>query len=272
MPVRLTDVPGVSHKQPRTRQGALSALRAYEESNSDLPPNVRRLLGLAAIGRYFGRRCLEAALQTPLPKAPFRDWSWRWWNVLLTSGLEEHWNDFAGACQHNGVRAGAHLLRTRCTEEQYRLFLRRAGTNPHNDHRAKRGHVLWTKGGCWRIESPFTRLLVLNKHLPKRPLVRWWQRKLGHNGVKLLEQEIMNAINPDVMFRGDAIQSAVDYYRWRLPRLLQWSSARASAASAAWFFQTAIPDREGTVAPDSSGWYTRRSRQKPGVLVKRWSF
>src|SRR6267142_4428255 len=214
--MKLTNLPSTSSGLPRTVEGAREALRRYEESNSDLPPQQRRLLGLAACSRYFGRRILEVATGTRLPRAPFRDWSWRWWNVLVTTNLEEYWDEFAKRASKNGIRAAAKYLRTKLSDEQYLNFLRRAGTNPHNDHRPKLNALIWTKGGCWRVESPFTQLLVLHKHLPQRRLKHRWHRKLGHDGVRRLERELMTIVNPDAEFRGDAIKRAIEYMCWRI--------------------------------------------------------
>src|SRR5437899_2199342 len=130
--MRLTNLPSTSRGLPRTIAGAREALRRYEHANSDLPVQQRRLLGLAACSRYFGRRILEEATGTRLPRAPFRDWSWRWWNVLVTTGLEEQWEEFAKLASKNGIRAAATYLRAKISSEQYLNFLRRAGTNPHN--------------------------------------------------------------------------------------------------------------------------------------------
>ena len=250
--MRLTNLPSTNHGCPRTVEGAREALRRYEEANSDLPTVQRRLLGLAACSRYFGRTILEQATGTRLPRAPFRDWSWRWWNVLVTTNLEEHWENFAKHAQKNGIRAAAAYLRTRLTSDQYLNFLRRAGTNPHNDHRPKLNSLIWTKGGCWRKESPFTKLLVLHKHLPQRELRTRWHHKLGHDGVRRLERELMNLINPDVEFRGDAIKRAIEYMQWRVKDMCVGLPTKVAGPKvAAWFFNTAISSKYGKYQFDS---------------------
>jgi len=246
----------------RTPEGAREALRRYEEQNSDLPVQTRRMLGLAALGRYFGRRNLEAALDQTLPRFPFRDWSWRWWNVLLHSGLERHWDEFALRAQRGGAREAATFLRAHTSRRAYALFLRRAGTNPHNDHRPKRGNIIWTKGGCWRRDSNWTRLLVLHEHLPERTLNRW-QRMLGHENVRLIERELMHLIDSDTMLRHEAIDRAVHYVQRRVPEVLGWPKQRALGPKGlAWFFQTRVRTKIGTVVPLAQGGYvTRRARR-----------
>ena len=267
--MRLTDLPGISRGLSRTRHGALQALQRYEDANADLAAPVRRLLGLAALGRYFGRKILEDAMGCTLPKAPFRDWSWRWWNVLVASGLEEYWDQFAKHAQHGGVREAALFLRTCISETSYHLFLRRAGTNPHNDHRPKRNSVIWTKGGCWRVESPFTQILVLHRHLPHRPLNNLWQRALGHERIRLIERELMNSVKPDAIPRGDAIQQAISYVRWRIPNMMHHKHKRAAPHAAAWFFQTAVPDPRGLVEPRGKSYFVLGPKTR-AVLLAKW--
>lgn len=167
------------------------------------------------------------------------------------------------------------MLRDRCTVEQYELFLKRAGTNPHNDHRPKKNSILWTKGGCWRKESPFTQLLVLHQSLPLRPLRFPWQQKLGHTGIALIEKELMHAINPDAVLRGDCIQQAIDYVRWRIPNYLGYKSKKKEMAAAVWFFQTALPFRDQTMlVPKGNGGYIvqRMFRKTYRKTLKSWEF
>lgn len=259
--MKLTDVPSISKGLPRTVAGAQQAISRYERANADLPLQQRRLLALAACARYFGRRILEEAVGGSLPRTPFRDWSWRWWNVLVTTNLEEHWDEFARLAQKNGIRSAAKYLRSKLAPEAYLNFLRRAGTNPNNDHRRKNNSIIWTKGGCWRIESPFTQLLVLHKHLPQRELRTKWHRKMGHDGIRRLERELMNLVNPDHEFRGDAVKRAIDYACWRIRDMhVGIPHKDASPKAAVWFFGTDIPSRKGT--------YKFDSRQNKVILVR----
>lgn len=234
----------------------------------DLDPQTRRLMALGATSRYFGRGLLEQALQQKLPRTPFRDWAWRWWNVLRLSSLEDKWDKFSALAQDSNLREASEWLRRSVSNKKYQEVLRRAGTNPYNVHRKKRkartGRVLWTKGGCWREESPYTKLLVLKQPLPQRALVKNWQRRLGHAAVAQIERELMRLINPDVTFRLDAIDRAQQYVSRRIPEMLNYPKRRTvGPVCLAWFFHTRIrvPGR-GTVAPLGSTGYFRHYRKR----------
>ena len=242
---------------PKTPEGARQALHVYETQNADLPEGIRRLMGLSALGKYYGRKHLEAAVGEKLPRLPFRDWSWRWWNALNLSGLGHHWESFLRYVQRGGLRAAATYLRAHSTPDQYLLFLKRAGTNPHNHHKPVRD-VIWTKGGCWRIESPMTRLLVQKKHLPARPVATAWQQRIVPV-VRVVETELMNLVNPDAMLSYEAKALALDYVRRRLPQLLGSKRPRFSLETACWFFQQPIPGPLGTLVPyGRTGYVTLR--------------
>lgn len=253
---RRTNLPGVSTKQPRTAAGAQEAIRHYEEQNQDLDTNLRRLLAIGATARFFGRKLLEEATQTKLPQAPFRDWSWRWWTVLQLSGLSDRWEDFISAVRAGGVRAAATMLRVRVTPAQYSLFLRRAGTNPHNDHRPRKAQILWTKGGCWDVRSPLTRLLVLGQPVTGRRFHLRWQKKLGQEGCKRLERELLNLIDPNKMLVHEAKLRAIDYVRRRIPEMIgtrRYKNAGPKAIS--WFFNF----QTGRVVKYKGRLYAKRS-------------
>ncbi len=255
--MRLASIPGVCHGLPKTQQGILEALHRYETANSDLDPHVRRMLGVCAMASYFGRKKLETALGK-LPLSPFRDSAWRWWNILVSSGLEEHWEKFAELGQNDGLRAAAADLQKRIPRESYLLLLRRAGTNPYNSSRKPSGRYVWTKGGNWAYADTFTKLLVLKLHLPERRVWLRWQRKLGPEGARLLEKELMHSVNPDAVLRYQAVQQAISYVTWRLPQLLK-TKRHCSPNHLAWFFQTVVLDTdEGhTVAIHPIKGYTR---------------
>ena len=155
---------------------------------------------------------------------------------------------------------------------RYQLFLRRCGVNPHNHHSPLRD-VVWTKGGCWWTASTFTQLLVLKRHLPPRRRVLRWQKRLSDEAVRLLESELMNLIDPDVMFSYEAKQLALEYVRRRLGQLQGWTKRRVSLAAVAWFFDHSIPDpgHQGTVAPHPQPGYTTGQRRDPHFL-KMWAW
>lgn len=243
---------------PRTAEGARTAIKRYEEQNSDLPAPTRRMMALSACGKYFGRRVLEEATGQKLPRLPFRDWSWRWWNALNLAGLGSLWPGFVAQIKIGGLDQGARYVELRSSAKRYQTFLCIAGTNPRNHHKPVRD-ILWTKGGCWRIESSLTKLLVLKQHLPERTLVTQYQKTLGHHKVRLLERELMNLIDPDTMMSSEAKHRALDYVRRRIPEMLGWKRKRVGYEMAAWFFQQKIPVPDGTVVPDRrSGYVTRK--------------
>jgi len=259
---RFTNLPGVCSGLPRTAEGARTALARYEQANADLPQPTRRLLALAAIGPRFGRKFVEAATGSPTPRFPYRDFAWRWWNVLNLSGLGEHWDVFRKIAETRHVCAAATALRKAVSPEAYRTFLRRSGSNPHNLKGRKRGNLLWTKGGCWRRESPFTTLLVRKLHLPERPLAFRWHKRLGHEGVRLIERELMTLIDPDKMFTSEARLLAIDYVANRMQELCNWK-VRPGPKKIAWFFQWPIPDSRGfMVEVVPPGYYFRVRRYK----------
>lgn len=236
--------------------GAKEALRLYEEQNADLDQNLRRLLALGATGRYFGRKLLEEAVGEHLPQAPFRDWSWRWWTVLSLSGLGERWDSFVTSVRTGGLRAAATEIRRTTSPQQYSQFLRRAGTNPHNDHRPRKAQVLWTKGGCWDIRSKLTRLIVLGQPVTRRRFHLRWQKKLGTEGCRRIEEELKHLIDPDKMLAHEARQRAIAYVRRRIPEVLGTKRYKnAGARSISWFFGSVT----GRLARHKGKLYTRRT-------------
>ena len=269
--MKLTDIKGVTAGLPRTPEGARAALLRYEQQNQDLDQQTRRILGLAAIGRYFGRTAMEHALG-PLPTFPFRDWSWRWWNVLYHSGLASHWDTFVKDVALGGLRKAAHRLRGSLSPAQYLLFLRRAGTNPHNHRRPSRV-VTWTKGGTWDARSNFTQILILRRHLPGRPMVKFWQRKLGDAGVRLIENELMHLYDPDVQAPYEIKLQAVQYVRRRIAEMLNRRRPMSLEASA-WFFQQTIYDakRDAVLVPVNGGRLVLERVMGHIELSKRWDW
>lgn len=146
--------------------------------------------------------------------------------------------------------------------ESYLLFLKRSGANPHNLHRRLKGSIYWTKGGSWRVESPFTTLLVRKLHLPTRPYVFRWHFRLGKEGVRLIERELMTLIDPDKLLAHEARQLALDYTANRMQELCLWK-VKPGPKKLAWFFQWPIPDKNGDmVEPLHPGYYFRKRRMR----------
>ena len=70
-----------------------------------------------------------------------------------------------------------------------------------------------------------------------------WQQKLGHDGVRRLEVELMASVNPDAQSRGDCTRQAMTYLKWRLKQMKLGLKA-AGPKCLAWFFCTPILYRQ----------------------------
>lgn len=258
---RKTDLPPVTHGLPKTEQGVRDALARYGSNNSDLDDRIVRYLGIAAISQYFNRPIVERALDIKVPQAYHRDTSWRWWNVLVYSGLQSYWEKFKEIAQRQGVREAARWLRKRISYKRYMVFLKRAGSNPHNSHRGAR-YILWTKGGAWDQRMKMARIIVLKQHCEQREMVLRWQKRLGHKGVTLIEKELMTLINPDAILAHEARHLAVDYVCNRIAELIHRRRPLHRAA-AAWFFSCNVPYKDGDItwvgAQRRKGYIVRRS-------------
>lgn len=266
---RLTNIPASVRGRGRTVADARAALLRYQQANADLDPVQVQFLGLAAIAHSFSHAVLMEAVGTKIPRAFYRDVSWRWWNVLLHSGLGRYWLMFSASAQLHSIRAAATQLRKTVSKKRYQLFLRRAGTNPHNSHRCS-GRYIWTKGGAWDQRSPMTKLLVLHHHLPPRDPMLRWQQRLGVKGVQLIERELMRIIDPDVMLLHEAKYRAVEYVCFRIGQLLKRKPAHRSAA--AWFFGCKVPGPKGDLqwvgSRRRSGYIEHRHKQ----ITQQWSW
>ena len=227
-----------------THQQACAKIVAYEKVNADLPRQTRRILALFTIARASTRDVVTRLLGYD-SAVLFRDHSRRWWLVLYHSGLSRCWNGFRERGQHEGLTVASKWLRNQATPEEWELFECRAGVsigfNLWNRSEKLKGNVIWTKCGSWDTKSPFTKLLVLKQHLPPRPLLQRYQRRLGNDRVRLLESELMYEIDPDKMTPPEAKQRAVQYVCRRIPEMLRLNRNQMSPAVAAWFFQTEIP-------------------------------
>lgn len=216
---------------------------AYEEVNADIPQPTRRRLALFTIARASTRDVIAQILGYD-SAVFFRDHSRRWWLVLSWSHLSRYWDGFKDRGQNEGLTVAAKWLRREVTPEEWKLFRRRSGATIGFRlwNRSKpKGDVLWTRQGCWDTKSPLTKLLVQKQHLPERPLVQRYQRRLGNDRVRLLERELMYEIDPDKMTPPQAKQRAVQYIRRRIAEILGTKRNEMSPAVAAWFFETTIP-------------------------------
>lgn len=260
----------VTHGLDKTVDGVREAIRRFETNNADLDSRTRRMMALGSITHHFGLRLMESALQQRIPLSFYRDQSWFYWNVLVLSHLDDHWPAFVELVGRKAVRGAAAYLKKNVSPEHYELFLRRSGRNPALSNRPTR-HYVWTKAGTWP-PGPFTKLLVLQQHLPERTLVLPYQRRLGHAGVRLIEQELFTLLDPDVIFPHVARERAV---RWVTMRIKDLTGHRAGAKVAAWFFQSAVPDKDGHVwRPDTNQpWHVRKYYRKTFNAIKgRWEW
>ncbi len=227
-----------------THQQACAKVVAYEKMNADLPPQTRRILALFTIARASTRNVMARLLGYD-SAVLFRDHAKRWWIVLNRSRLSRYWDGFKERGQYEGLTAACTWLRSQVTPEQWELFERRAGVsigfNLWNRTEKPKGHVIWTRQGCWDRKSSFTKILVLGEHLPERPLLQLYQRRLGHDYVRLLERECFHMTDPDKVSVPDAKYCAVEHVRRRIPEMLGYKRDIMSKAVAAWFFQTEIP-------------------------------
>lgn len=225
---------------------ARKELIEYERANGDLTPATRRLLALSWLGSKYGRRVMETVLGQRLPRTPFRDSAWRWWTCLRLSELSGKWDEFSKLAQTQGLRKAMQWLKAHTTPDQLELFKRRAGQDLHDTgYRAPKGRFIWTKGGQWATHMPMTKLLVLKQHLPPRRKWKRWQWRLGDEGVRRLEKELMCLINPDVTFPHEAKWTAVRYVRRRIAEMINASYHEAGQQAAAWFFTQTLPTEDG---------------------------
>lgn len=213
-------------------------------------------MALSAVGKYYGRKNLEVALGQKLPKLPFRDCAWRYWNAMNMAGIGVYWGNFVFNLAVGGtVRESAQLLRSLVPRYNYTTFLRYLGTNPHNSHRRFRD--VWTKGGNWDGQSNFTRLLVRKQHLEPRVCVTHMQKKLKPR-IRMLERELMRLIDPDTSLPHECRHQAVAYAKRRMAQLCGYQ--RVGLDQVAWFFQARIPMKTGTIVPIKGTGYTYRTR------------
>ena len=231
-------------RNPLTYQQAKARVIAYEKANADLPAHTRRLLALFTTARASSRYAMTQLLGRD-SAILFRDHARRWWVVLSTSGLSRYWDGFKDRGQNEGLTEAAKWLRREVTREEWELFRRRAGATVGfklwNRSTKPKGDVVWTRQGSWDRKSPFTKLLVLKEHLPERPLLQRYQRRLGHDYVRFLESELMHEIDPDEMTPPQVKDRAVEYVRRRIPVMLGSKRDMMAPAVAAWFFQTEVP-------------------------------
>lgn len=226
----------------------------YEHLNKDLPKDTRRLMGMFVIAHKVGHRGLKGVFGD-VGQTPFRHRAWLWWNALRLSGLGHYWDDFVDRRnQGTSMHECLMWLRDQASDSEWETLSSRMGKegrlNPHRYHRwpdseGKERRTIWTKGGTWWKGDNFTKIILMGEHLPTRIPQNTWQERLGPHGVRKIESELHNLIDSDKMLQPDAKKRAVDYVRSRIPEILGYEIDNASYRTAAWFFQTDVPDEGG---------------------------
>jgi hypothetical protein len=252
---------------------AKELFQQYLALNPDLQTSTAHIMAAFAVAPYVTNATLYELLGRRAGQTFRRERAFFWWNAFALSGLAKHWPWFVK--RRNGGEPMNKLLfalRRRISRKRWLLLSRRLGKEELNPSiytkRTGQGNI-WTKGGTWARSSTFTTLLIHKQHLPPRPKWLRWQEKLGDEGVRQIERELMNVIDPDVMLAPEARTYACDYVRARVPLLVGgYRLGRLmSAKHLPWFFQAKVP-YDGT---------TWRHRRRPANQllkgdVRRWEW
>lgn len=228
-------------------------------------------MGVAAVYRHFPPSVVESVYgKLPLQ---VRDPAWFWWNALSLAGLGKHWKTFSRRAVERGVAHAGSKLRKRVGKKAFDQLVRRAGKDPRDSKSqykgGAKGRFLWTKGGRWyRGWGGFTTILVLHRHVTGRVVTKRWQRRLGARGVRVIEKELMNLVNPDAMRPVDALWMAVDYTRRRLAELLH-RKHKASMEAAVWILQGPVPFRTGCLLVQDGRVVTFRNKHA-SAYIRHW--
>ena len=234
---------------------AKSWLYKYEERNSDLPVNIRRLLGLFALTRKTTAENVWGILGYET-SVLHRDESRRWWLVLYYSGAARHWSRFQRLAETQGTPEAWRWLKDRVSKTMRNTIVRRLGTQPwrvttkwrernvHADGQSRRIRHgrRWFRMGTWYNHSIWTHLLVEGKSLDhRREYIHAWQRKI-RKYARLVERECYHRVDPDEMTVPEALQSTADYVQVRLKEIT--GRKVLGLPVVAWFLTTDIPKNE----------------------------
>jgi len=223
-----------------TIAAAEAALAAYEEANTDLPPQLRRLMGLF----FLGRRVAQATMATLAGTDTtifWRDISRRWWLVLRESGLSKQWERFKRTGEREGAYRAVRQLKRAVSAQRWQTFVRRAGSVPKaRPHRG--GGNCWYKGGTYELASSWMRLLRTKEPLQRYPKHREWMFRLSDRDIRLLERELHHRFKDqlDVLTVPELKWAVVREVRQRLQEILGWRHP-VPTANAAWFLNVRIP-------------------------------
>ncbi len=262
-----------------TESQANTWLAEYEERNSDLPKNTRRMLGLFALAA--NRKVSHDIIYSILGYEStvfYRDISRRWWLILYHSGTGKHWKRFAHLAETQSLITGWKWL-TKCVSREKRdLMLQRLGSRPwgnsHKWRQKNRGYigkrVRWFKMGTWQTRSPWTWLLIEGKSLDSRRVyTRPIHTKLRPH-LRLLERECYRRIDPDKMTLPEAMHSTVAYLKKRLRDFTQ-RNVNTSTELVAWFLTVPVPHGRYRIMPSVPKGATK-TQARIGIrrLLRRW--
>lgn len=217
----------------RTAEAVKRAVRDYKKLNSDLPKEAASLMALLSVARRSSKRALREAHNRKIGSAS-RDTALWIRHAMLFSNIGHLWPIVKGQVNRGGHSMwDVHRwLKNHILKQEYKTFLNRLGTPDAEGAGSRPILSVWTDGGMWP-RRPYTRLLVLGKHLPMRKLHTRWQKKLGHEGIRQIERELMAAIDPHRFTVDECLERAVDYIRFRVREL---TGVKMNTRWIPWFF------------------------------------
>lgn len=236
-------------KNPTMGEVSLS-LAEYDRLNSDLEKPIRRMLFMFAVANRCSVQVLEELFGRPLGQTPRRHRSFFWFNAIISSGLESHWQEFVDR-KNSGIPMSDCLirLRRRATEDQWLTLSRRVGCgifttsprlNPHDYSHRETTMEFWTPGGNWSTRHNMTKIIVLGEHLPERDYHTKMLSNIHHSQLLKLEDEVHGFVDEQTLLVPDAQEAAITYVKGRLTEMVG-RTLSVGMRSVSWFFQCAIP-------------------------------
>jgi hypothetical protein len=257
---------------------AYQLLTYYDQLNSDLPPRVRRMLGLWYAGPRVGLKALKQVVDYKLSTAPVSQHSFLYWNAFLIAGCPEVWDDFAMIknAKDGTIRKAMKDVKKLITPEQWAKVCRVLGYEYPPKFRAfsptLSTNTVWTRGGVWDKRSSFTKIILFGEHIPRSYAFNTWSWKMGEEGARRLELELYRDINPELYVRSECYKKATEYVRLRVPQILGYVNMRAGYPFASWFFQTLVLNEKGFAYHYGSPKHRPRIRTTKEGHKIRWTF
>lgn len=259
-----------------TRVDAEDWLASYEERNSSVPKDTRRLLGLFALATARVPRSVVWEILGHETTVLWRDVSRRWWLALYYSECAKHWNKFKSLAERDNVDSAWVWLISRISKKRRGLVEKRLGVvprgRPRSQHKSRsegKSKRLWFKGGTWYRGSPLTKILITGEGLGNvRPIELQWHRKLKPY-LRTLEIEARNRVDPDRM--------SVPHIKWSTLKFVHESinsylGRKMNIHSAAWFLHTRVPITDIRIShfETHKGTESVRARWIDPRAVRRW--